>query len=188
MEVAEKLDGSSPLTRGKLEVHAHAQVVDRLIPAHAGKTGSGAKTPCPRPAHPRSRGENAKARLDDRHADGSSPLTRGKLERSPCVRGMGRLIPAHAGKTRKDQELMSTKTAHPRSRGENQEGPRTDEHQDGSSPLTRGKRQWALDYKQVDRLIPAHAGKTLIRLGAGSEYAAHPRSRGENFRTPASTP
>ena len=30
--------GSSPLTRGKLSLHAHSHLLRRLIPAHAGKT------------------------------------------------------------------------------------------------------------------------------------------------------
>jgi len=50
----------------------------------------------------------------------------------------------------------------------------------GSSPLTRGKR--ALDdfRERVQRLIPAHAGKTGSRTTGARGSAAHPRSRGEN--------
>ena len=59
---------------------------------------------------------------------------------------------------------MSTKTAHPRSRGENWETFILDEASGGSSPLTRGKLfHLALPARRT-RLIPAHAGKTLPDL------------------------
>ena len=50
----------------------------------------------------------------------------------------------------------------------------------GSSPLTRGKPPIVRLSKFITGLIPAHAGKTVLRdFGAGA-CAAHPRSRGEN--------
>ena len=51
---------------------------------------------------------------------------------------------------------------------------------EGSSPLTRGKHMLPSWKGPEDRLIPAHAGKTV---GAGLRLVldrAHPRSRGEN--------
>ena len=51
----------------------------------------------------------------------------------------------------------------------------------GSSPLTRGK---PCDYSLsalAGRLIPAHAGKTLITRNRVECIRAHPRSRGENI-------
>ena len=50
--------GSSPLTRGKHCSTSWGWGPCRLIPAHAGKTYSAHASPKPRPAHPRSRGEN----------------------------------------------------------------------------------------------------------------------------------
>ena len=52
------LPGSSPLTRGKLQMRADLCAVGGLIPAHAGKTRTGALDWLRRRAHPRSRGEN----------------------------------------------------------------------------------------------------------------------------------
>ena len=53
----------------------------------------------------------------------------------------------------------------------------------GSSPLTRGK-HWRLSVDQFsERLIPAHAGKTLVRTHVTMRESAHPRSRGENLVT-----
>ena len=51
--------GSSPLTRGKPGAALDRRVQGGLIPAHAGKTASRSPRPCPRGAHPRSRGENS---------------------------------------------------------------------------------------------------------------------------------
>ena len=51
--------GSSPLTRGKHALHRVRRDQRRLIPAHAGKTAGDMGQETFRPAHPRSRGENA---------------------------------------------------------------------------------------------------------------------------------
>ena len=133
--------GSSPLTRGK-HSHRNEQIpVPGLIPAHAGKTvmrpGPGGASW----AHPRSRGENPGKTDVLTSADGSSPLTRGKLG----VRGSngvgGGLIPAHAGKTGEGTGEGGDRRAHPRSRGENWGGDACGVVSAGSSPLTRGKRR-----------------------------------------------
>ena len=51
----------------------------------------------------------------------------------------------------------------------------------GSSPLTRGKPHKLQGERKAQRLIPAHAGKTLSPSTANSSRWAHPRSRGENW-------
>ena len=72
-------------------------------------------------------------------------------------------------------------SAHPRSRGENLPITVATAPRRGSSPLTRGKLQ-PPDQECVDeRLIPAHAGKTRLRMSWCSPRGAHPRSRGENM-------
>ena len=50
----------------------------------------------------------------------------------------------------------------------------------GSSPLTRGKRWEQSEIKTTSGLIPAHAGKTATFRSFGPGTWAHPRSRGEN--------
>ena len=50
----------------------------------------------------------------------------------------------------------------------------------GSSPLTRGKPTSGSSAGERERLIPAHAGKTVDRAHARGAVRAHPRSRGEN--------
>ena len=156
------------------------QVVDRLIPAHAGKTSSGAHRASGGQAHPRSRGENPRNRHSKRVAGGSSPLTRENCDSdrfsqsahgsSPLTRGkpvgelmcstLARLIPAHAGKTACARASTSRPSAHPRSRGENGSSARTLRQPYGSSPLTRGKLTRDKHVPVRQRLIPAHAGKT----------------------------
>ena len=91
--------GSSPLTRGKQAAVPDGCAEHGLIPAHAGKTGCRPRFRNRAGAHPRSRGENLAAGIEDAGFEGSSPLTRGKL-RVRRADGVRRgLIPAHAGKT-----------------------------------------------------------------------------------------
>ena len=159
-EVHSRVQGSSPLTRGKPDRAAGPGQVVGLIPAHAGKTRTCPPASCPRRAHPRSRGENSCVASSSRACRGSSPLTRGK--------------PKHS-----DGSVPST-PAHPRSRGENRPSRTTRARATGSSPLTRGKHPDPLSASVEHGLIPAHAGKTSSPPLAGAAGRAHPRSRGEN--------
>ena len=153
--------GSSPLTRGKLVRASRRAAASGLIPAHAGKTTRFRRFARSIRAHPRSRGENDDVLVRRFGGEGSSPLTRGKLfvasrrvgERGlipahagktrkrtrPPPEGCG-LIPAHAGKTSRRRWRAWSREAHPRSRGENSAPRQEADVQEGSSPLTRGKR------------------------------------------------
>ena len=177
--------GSSPLTRGKRVPRYRRDRDGGLIPAHAGKTSRQKRSPHGDRAHPRSRGENRPISSQAPSATGSSPLTRGKLMGYLSPIEDARLIPAHAGKTARGPGGAALGAAHPRSRGENARlgGPITSGP--GSSPLTRGKRLVGTDRFFRSGLIPAHAGKTLIRTQRPNTAVAHPRSRGEN--APSST-
>ena len=173
-------EGSSPLTRGKRPHERNAEMHIRLIPAHAGKTSCGRSTARAGTAHPRSRGENSRCKRRRCWSAGSSPLTRGK----PSWKGPEdldkRLIPAHAGKTGYQPHVSTPPSAHPRSRGENARYVSPQASSDGSSPLTRGKRNLCVFGHFSCRLIPAHAGKTAIQSAYKHSCSAHPRSRGEN--------
>ena len=181
-------DGSSPLTRGKRAPLTGGSCRGRLIPAHAGKTTRHAPPDSHQQAHPRSRGENTDPLACADGPPGSSPLTRGK----PCAPvGQAlapRLIPAHAGKTTKWAVPMNRNTAHPRSRGENNDHDRSSYLREGSSPLTRGKRRYPGLPESRRRLIPAHAGKTDGGAEGLECGEAHPRSRGENRLVEAVSP
>ena len=91
-----------------------------------------------------------------------------------------RLIPAHAGKTRRRLPTRQAEEAHPRSRGENRKAMKLLVLPRGSSPLTRGKHTLSAWEQLTTGLIPAHAGKTREPVTAADVTAAHPRSRGEN--------
>ena len=91
---------------------------------------------------------------------GSSPLTRGKPDLSEVGGSLGRLIPAHAGKTLVREATPEDRWAHPRSRGENQPSQTPGRPLLGSSPLTRGKLACLSAFMGKHGLIPAHAGKT----------------------------
>ena len=153
--------GSSPLTRGKRPHIRRFVGEERLIPAHAGKTCCGFCPGSGRPAHPRSRGENASTVAISPLLAGSSPLTRGKHPPPDGGLSPSRLIPAHAGKTMRSRCLRRGSGAHPRSRGENVSEGHGRCIAQGSSPLTRGKPD-----------PDCHATVKCV---------AHPRSRGENI-------
>ena len=172
--------GSSPLTRGKPLTAIVPRGTTGLIPAHAGKTRQWLRSRGRSEAHPRSRGENTPSLRIGGKQGGSSPLTRGKRVRVR-MRAPGRgLIPAHAGKTFGVNDISSESKAHPRSRGENNIRADLRVGPEGSSPLTRGKRQAGRHEARADGLIPAHAGKTRRRRRRARTLRAHPRSRGEN--------
>ena len=175
-----RVNGSSPLTRGKPSSTKTRKTTMRLIPAHAGKTPKMATHPPLHTAHPRSRGENAAALQPGGCEWGSSPLTRGKRMVTRPRLPAYRLIPAHAGKTRAGWRRRAADPAHPRSRGENLGVPAPRINAAGSSPLTRGK-LCGSELKFIPkRLIPAHAGKTHRGRPMREALRAHPRSRGEN--------
>ena len=131
-------------------------------------------------AHPRSRGENDEIFRNTYGGRGSSPLTRGKPVDAKDREGVPRLIPAHAGKTRRSRGVRSVDAAHPRSRGENVFQVRDGHAYRGSSPLTRGKHGAVTVRLNLTGLIPAHAGKTRLATKRDRSSTAHPRSRGEN--------
>ena len=172
--------GSSPLTRGKHERGPYQVRSPGLIPAHAGKTATGSAAPSTPRAHPHSRAEKQAARVAPCGRLGSSPLTRGKLPGVGIPERRLRLIPTHAGKTTGRLQRRPGSRAHPRSRGENDEGYCWHNQKTGSSPLTRGKQSRGARSPARAGLIPAHAGKTERLAPEHPCEGAHPRSRGEN--------
>ena len=91
---------------------------------------------------------------------GSSPRGRGKPTQAERFFGNRRLIPAWAGKTRRDRVAHAHHWAHPRVGGENHPG--------------------ELTPNAGARLILAWAGKTLLSMLYAHAVPAHPRVGGEN--------
>ncbi len=109
--------GSSPLTRGgqpKVTLLAHTM---RLIPAYAGRTPEGWRSPRPPWAHPRLRGADGGFTIGAPAGPGSSPLTRGGLLLRILNPHRARLIPAYAGRTTQSHTIGPHDEAHPRLRG-----------------------------------------------------------------------
>ena len=111
---------------------------------------------------------------------GSSPLTRGKLDKVRGHQGHGGLIPTHAGKTMGVVVRRCVGRAHPHSRRENGILAAMSIVRIGSSPLTRGKRQLMRRCPFRLGLIPTHAGKTWRSWCQSCWWGAHPRSCGED--------
>ena len=176
--------GSSPRMRGKRCNSWSATLSSGLIPAHAGKTSDSLPRPVSPPAHPRACGENRAARTRARLAKGSSPRMRGKRTSVRPRLAIGRLIPAHAGKTPSRRTASRQKRAHPRACGENLFSTQPDSAPSGSSPRMRGKQFTQLKENTLTGLIPAHAGKTDETPNLTEYTTAHPRACGENVLGP----
>ena len=155
-----RLAGSSPRGRGKLPTAEVPALIGGLIPARAGKTSPGWAAPPPSAAHPRAGGENEAGSGFSSMTSGSSPRGRGKPLQFELVAGVGRLIPARAGKTTETVIKMVGDF--------------------GSSPRGRGKRRYGRTGQRADGLIPARAGKTFDCELSGIDSRAHPRAGGEN--------
>jgi len=109
--------GSSPHTRGLHGPEVGGTPTERIIPAHAGFTGtSRPRCSCPGD-HPRTRGVYAWAGRVSVRPPGSSPHTRGLPSGCHGILLSTRIIPAHAGFTRDVSGCLLTTWDHPRTRG-----------------------------------------------------------------------
>ena len=156
------------------------RTVERLIPAHAGKTHECCHSCSVLKAHPRACGENSEALTYKARESGSSPRMRGKLWNSVKDIFSNGLIPAHAGKTIMGTENPSPAAAHPRACGENFMESSGGAIGKGSSPRMRGKPSGSCQAYPGPGLIPAHAGKTQALGLPCPGCRAHPRACGEN--------
>ena len=152
--------GTSPRTRGKPQCVLNLFIGHRNIPAYAGKTPVLSSQPDTYQEHPRVRGENSRIASGACPGWGTSPRTRGKLDRLAESVAANRNIPAYAGKTTCQSSDFTTVKEHPRVRGENSAENCRKKSLGGTSPRTRGKRYGAPDAFTTFRNIPAYAGKT----------------------------
>ena len=172
--------GSPPRMRGKpLSAFGQSSPL-RITPADAGKTGSRSAAPQAARDHPRGCGENAVTLLRDCRRGGSPPRMRGKLPSSIASSILYRITPADAGKTGINTATSSIYWDHPRGCGENQPfAPFVGVYQ-GSPPRMRGKPIYRKAKKQLQRITPADAGKTMREIGAETYgLGSPPRMRGK---------
>ena len=133
------LQGSSPLTRGKVLGAFSAGLGAGIIPAYAGKSASCSSQAKLVRDHPRLRGEKIPRYPVQMVSPGSSPLTRGKVGLWLIYLTFIRIIPAYAGKSHCIMFGLPLSEDHPRLRGEKILKILRRSKSIGSSPLTRGK-------------------------------------------------
>ena len=180
--------GSSPLSRGILNVIQPPENAVRIIPALAGNTGICSSQRATRTDHPRSRGEYDHCNNGRNTHHGSSPLSRGIPQRVPRLRRGPGIIPALAGNTSHPLPWCSTTTDHPRSRGEYISYGHMNSTGSGSSPLSRGILTAPFNKLKEFGIIPALAGNTGRGVSPVRRRSDHPRSRGEYAALPANRP
>ena len=152
--------------RGKPGFRGHGLYLPGITPAHAGKTGSSAAA-----LHLRA---------------GSPPRMRGKLEDAAASCSCAGITPAHAGKTWFAPKGSQHRQDHPRACGENVTPPSQTRKSRGSPPRMRGKPNGVFVFSSGQRITPAHAGKTRIRIDTICKKRDHPRACGENPVFPTS--
>ena len=153
----------------------------RIIPAHAGQTTalpSASRSPSD---HPRACGANGPAPRSPTRTTGSSPRMRGKQTVSRFAGVRSRIIPAHAGQTRRPDRHRGVHADHPRACGANPCRPPIRWMNTGSSPRMRGKRTRPSDAPSPARIIPAHAGQTRSLRSWPTCRPDHPRACGANY-------
>ncbi len=118
MESGSHSCGSSPRARGTLVNPLCDDERQRFIPAGAGNTTWRRCRRLSSAVHPRGRGEHFSHLLWYTSRTGSSPRARGTRLMSGRALAPVRFIPAGAGNTEQEPLLCSTRTVHPRGRGE----------------------------------------------------------------------
>ena len=155
-------------------------MLERNIPAYAGKTRRGFLNLLVNAEHPRVCGENSEGKFTVTVARGTSPRMRGKRKKLSLGLATLRNIPAYAGKTGVTEQLSRDSREHPRVCGENRGLLGQILYHGGTSPRMRGKPVPATNELTQLRNIPAYAGKTWWRRWKRTPETEHPRVCGEN--------
>ena len=166
--------------RGKRAGDTRTAHPRRITPAHAGKTHWQSSGAWQDADHPRACGENLLHLLYAVELGGSPPRMRGKPMFCRASASMGRITPAHAGKTYPHPLDSRSFADHPRACGENSGRPRGRARGLGSPPRMRGKQALSAYADAEQRITPAHAGKTGEKQVSSFSLADHPRACGEN--------
>ena len=154
--------GSSPHTRGARQAILPVSSLARIIPAYAGSTPTSPSVSLTTRDHPRIRGEHFIKYGIVPSSEGSSPHTRGALDREAVAAGVDGIIPAYAGSTPRPRRRTCSSLDHPRIRGEHQLALMKPGDLVGSSPHTRGAPRHAIRETGIHGIIPAYAGSTFL--------------------------
>ena len=180
--------GSSPRVRGGRRGCAPSVRSRGLIPASAGRTRCRIRVVERRWAHPRECGADRCSPLPPLIMDGSSPRVRGGQVFAIASANNGRLIPASAGRTQHVDGGAGACTAHPRECGADGYRRLKSASASGSSPRVRGGRLGLRCRVGVARLIPASAGRTVLRPRSRKWATAHPRECGADRHSSSGSP
>ena len=152
--------GSPPPMRGKGIQESGLRHGFRITPAHAGKSCFCYLAPLIGGDHPRPCGEKAHELILTFYARGSPPPMRGKGDKAAGQCIVGRITPAHAGKSRIETLKGLVREDHPRPCGE--KAPHRGQIclRAGSPPPMRGKAGLDTAAFACTWITPAHAGKS----------------------------
>ena len=148
--------------RGSQKTSIRSEAQGGIIPAHAGLTAVWRQAHQELWDHPRACGAHSAAAPSCVPSGGSSPRMRGSPAQCLRVKGLGGIIPAHAGLTLFMLEAFRVAGDHPRACGAHTGKKIMNSKYTGSSPRMRGSRECPAYPCVVDGIIPAHAGLTLL--------------------------
>ena len=146
--------------RGKGNSKPNSTELQRITPAHAGKSASHGFFVLLRWDHPRACGEKVSVELSPSAYEGSPPRMRGKANYGKGERFTQGITPAHAGKSAKSSERRTDVKDHPRACGEKLHPLRAVFLGWGSPPRMRGKAFVMPAVSLHLGITPAHAGKS----------------------------
>ena len=170
--------GSSPRRRGGPRATCALAASKGVIPAQAGRTRCGRRTPSAEWGHPRAGGADLGARVRYVARAGSSPRRRGGPPSSRHGRCPIGVIPAQAGRTRFWRRGSGSGWGHPRAGGaDGYRGPGVTTIM-GSSPRRRGGPRRGRLLTELRRVIPAQAGRTSRTCAGQLRGWGHPRAGG----------
>ena len=152
--------GSPPHMRGKADGGLGVRRNQGITPAHAGKSGSACFTGERAKDHPRTCGEKCMTVTPEILEKGSPPHMRGKVTATIGEREPTRITPAHAGKRDNNPPQTLAGKDHPRTCGEKLPVWGFPCFVLGSPPHMRGKELARVTLAWVERITPAHAGKS----------------------------
>ncbi len=166
--------------------HSFAMIYKGIIPADAGST----RGPLPArnwtPDHPRGCGEHVAGEEPHMLLVGSSPRMRGAHRIVGAGHVYDGIIPADAGSTVSVRSQRALVQDHPRGCGEHASVSTGTVQGFGSSPRMRGAQNEHMADAFKQRIIPADAGSTSIRMAWTRGSQDHPRGCGEHDSRPCS--
>ena len=156
--------GPPPHARGSRRQRRHLMGRRRPTPACAGITARRTRRQRTRPAHPRMRGDHGVEYMLDHMDGGPPPHARGSLADAREREARARPTPACAGITPRTPSCRSSRTAHPRMRGDHVSGVEHEVRATGPPPHARGSRVKRQVRGMRSGPTPACAGITTCSL------------------------